>query len=35
MPITHEVQQGEADLESELECSAVFFFISKSLLDDE
>lgn len=33
--ITHKVQQGEADLESELECSAVFFFISKSLLYDE
>ena len=35
VPITHKVQQGEAHLGSELECSAVFSFISKSLLDDE
>lgn len=35
VPITHKVQQEEADLETELECSAVFFFIIKSLLDDE
>lgn len=35
VPITHKVQRGEVDLGSELECSAVFSFISERLLDDE